>query len=93
MATAAEDPTQPSLAKTTDKMKEQEKESYLSALRTVYWIATEEVPNRKYKSLLGLLRSLNVKEIISLNRGGNSKKESPQVFNEMLAALAKVGLL
>ena len=89
-AATAEDPTQRSITSITREMDEKEKAAYRAALKSVYWIATEEISNSKYSSLLELERQQGVKEIISLRRGGNCTKESPQVFNELLEALNEV---
>ena len=87
---AAEDPKQRTLINLKNALQEHEKEAYIAALKTVYWIAIEEISNRKYPSLLELQRQQGVQAITSLRRGGNSTKESPQVFNELLAAIDKV---
>ena len=89
-AAAAEDPSQPSIFEARRHMDDDEKAAYLAAMRTVYWLATEEVANRKYPSLLQFQRIIGVKEVINLRRGGNATKESPQVFNELLAAMNEV---
>ena len=89
-AAAGEDPAQRTVQKIRDNMSSEERASYTAALKTVYWLATEEVANRKYPSLLELARQLGVKEIINLRRGGNATKESPQVFTELLTALSEV---
>ena len=89
-SSAAEDPSQRTIMDIKKTMSEEERESYVAALRTVYWIATEEIANKKYASLLNFQRHQGVTEIVKLKRGGNSTKESPQVFNEMLNALNEV---
>ena len=87
---AAEDPKQRTLIDVKNYLREEEKGSYIAALKTVYWIAVEEIANRKYASLLELQRQQGVQAITNLKRGRNSTKESPQVFNELLAAIDKV---
>ena len=88
-AAAAEDPAQRSLPDARRVANEQERAPYTAALKTVYWIASEEVANAKYASLLNLQREQGLKDVIALRRGGNSIKES-QVFNELLDAIDEV---
>lgn len=84
------DPAQSTVVKAREKMKKQEARSYKSALRTVYWIASEEIANCKYPSLLQFQRDQGVKDIIQLDRGKNCKKESPESFNQLLHSLSEV---
>ena len=91
-AATAEDPQQRTIGEIRKEMNDEEKASYTAALKTVYWLATEEIANRKYPSLLDLCRNLDVKEVQNLRRGGNCTKESPQVFNELLEALNEVSM-
>ncbi|CAB3998022.1 zinc finger 862-like [Paramuricea clavata] len=86
----ARNPAQSTVVKTREKMKKQEARSYKSALRTVYWISSEEIPNCKYPSLLQFQRKQGVKDIIQMNRGKNCKKESPESFHELLHSLSEV---
>ena len=86
----ARNPTQSTVVKARQKMKQQEARSYKSALRTVYWISSEEIANCKYPSLLQFQREQGVKDIIQMNRGKNCKKESPESFNELLHSLSEV---
>ena len=86
----ARDPVQSTMVKASEKLKKQEACSYKSALRTVYWIASEEIANCKYPSLLQFQREQGVKDIIKLNRGKNCKKESPESFNQLLHSLSEV---
>ena len=63
--------------------------SIIAALRTVYWIATE-VANRKYSSLLKLQRLQGVQEIKNLLVGGDATYDSPDIFNQLLAAINSI---
>ena len=89
----ARDPVQSTMVKASEKLKKQEARSYKSALRTVYRIASEEIANYKYPSLLQFQRDQGVKDIIKLNRGKNCKKESPESFNQLLHSLSEVRIL
>ena len=60
----ARNPAQSTVVKAREKMKKQEARSYKSALRTVYWISSEEIVNCKYPSLLQFQREQGVKERI-----------------------------
>lgn len=90
---AAADLGQRTLPDVRKDLREEERTSYIAALKTVYWIASEEIANIKYPSLLSFQRQQGVQPVINLSRGGNSTKESPQVFNELLAAIDKVILV
>ena len=87
------DPSQQTLPNVKAKMSDLEKAAYKTALTDVYWLASEEIPNSKYPSLLRLERHLGLKEAKDLHRGGNCKKESPSVFNDMLEALSQVSMV
>ena len=87
---AAADLGQTTLPDVRKDLREEERTSYIAALKTVYWIASEEIANIKY---LSFQRQQGVQPVINLSRGGNSTKESPQVFNELLAAIDKVILV
>ncbi|KAJ8037614.1 hypothetical protein HOLleu_18474 [Holothuria leucospilota] len=89
-AMVAEDPSQQSLTEVKMKLNEQEKKSYIAAMKVVYWLATEEIANQKYPRLLNLLRVQGVKDVIQLKRGKNSTKESPTSFYLFLKSINEV---
>lgn len=62
----------------------------LTAIKSVYWIAKEEIANHKYASLLQFLRLLQVREISDLHVGENAKYTSHRIFDEILACLNQV---
>ncbi|CAB3992557.1 zinc finger 862-like [Paramuricea clavata] len=86
----AENPGQKTLPRTFTENQEKRKNSIVAALRTVYWTATEEVANRKYSSLLKLQRLQGVQEIENLCVGGNATYDSPDIFNQLLAAINSI---
>ena len=69
------------------RMRDTEKHAYIAAVRSVYWLVTEEMPNRKHASLLNLQRLHGCRDVAALRRGGNSTKESHWSFNQLLSAL------
>ena len=75
---------------TCREMKQQERSSYIAAMKTAYWLATEELPNLKYASLLNLLREQGCHDIKALRRGGNSTKESPWSLNQLIDSIDEV---
>ena len=64
--------------------------STIAALRTVYWIVTEEIANRKYASLLQFQRLQGCVNVQNLRSSGNASYDSPDIFNQLLAALNEV---
>ena len=51
---------------------------------------TEEVANRKYKSLLHLLQSLGLKEAQVLRHAGDATYDSHDICNQLLACMSDV---
>ena len=88
LATAAD--SQRPITEIRKDMKEQEKASYVAAMRSAYWLIIEEVPNGKHASLLNLQKIQGCHDITQLRRGGNSSKESPWSFNQFLEAMNEV---
>lgn len=62
----------------------------LTAIKSVYWIAKEEIANHKYASLLQFLRLLHVREVSDLHVGENAKYTSHRIFDEILVCLNRV---
>ena len=87
---ATEKPCQRTLTRTFTENQQKRMNSIIAALRTVYWIATEEVASRKYPSLLKLQRLQGVQEIKNLRVGGNATYDSPDIFNQLLAAINSI---
>lgn len=86
------DTTQPSLTEVKKKMTDQERASYVAALRSVYYLAVEDLPNSKHKSLLNLQRVQGCHNIQQLKRGQNSTKESTWSHSQLLAALNEASI-
>ena len=66
------------------------RESVLCALRTVYWLAREEIANVKYSSLVDMQRLQGVNPLVYLNHGRNSHYQSATIHNELLEAIDTV---
>ena len=89
-AMATEAPGQQALPATFTAARLRRNKAILAAFRTVYWIVTEEVANRKYASLLKLQRLQGCVDVQNLHVGGNASNDSPDIFNQLLAALNEV---
>ena len=89
-AQAAEAPGQQVLPVTLTAAQHCRNGSIIAALRTVYWIVTEEITNRKYTSLLQFQRLQGCFNVQNLRIGGNASYDSPDIFNQLLAALNEV---
>ena len=70
-------------------------------LQASFWVATQELPNAKFKFLLSLLRFLEIPDALHLHKPGNVKNDIFQyiciyffiityIFNQMLKELSKV---
>ena len=59
-AVAASAHRQPSIDIATDELTVKGRAAIKLALRTCYWLAYEELPNAKFRSLLGFLRAREV---------------------------------
>ena len=59
-------------------------------LQASFWVATQELPNAKFKFLLSLLRFLEIPGALHLHKPGNVKNDSEYIFNQMLKELSKV---
>jgi hypothetical protein len=57
-------------------------------MKACFWVATQEIPNSKFKALLKFLRHLEIPEALYLFKSGNVKYDSPDIFNQMLRALS-----
>ena len=62
--------------------------SIIAALRTVYWIVTGEITNRKCASSLQLQRLQGCVDVLCI--GGNASYDSADIFNLLLVALYEV---
>ena len=60
------------------------------AMQSCYWVATEEVANAKYKSLIVFLRNRCVETALALHRGDNASHDSTTTFNQLLSCLSGV---
>lgn len=89
-AMTAQAPDQQVLPSTFTASMQRRHRAIVSALRTVYWIVTEEIANRKYASLLKLLNLQGCTDVQNLRIGGNASYNSPDIFNQLLAALNEV---
>ncbi|XP_071793337.1 zinc finger protein 862-like [Asterias amurensis] len=88
MSSSARDPSQLSIGSAVEKASEKTKAAFSVALKTVFWLAKEEIANRKFKPLLEFLRHLGVTEAQDLIKGGNARYDSPHIFNELLLSLS-----
>ena len=68
---------------------ERRNRSIVAALRSVYWIATEEIANRKYASLLNLQRLQGCADIQNLRIGANASYENPDILTSCCPPLMK----
>ena len=84
----AADPNQKSVDKGFSKAKELRELAFAIAAKVVYWVVTEEVANRKYKSLIHFLQALGLKDALHLRRGGNATYDSPDIFNQLLECIS-----
>ena len=93
LAASGANRAQPTMIGMHVHIRDSEKHAYIAALRSVYWLVCEEMPNRKHASLLNLQRLQGCRDVAALRRGGNSTKESPWSFNQLLSALNGVIML
>lgn len=88
LSETAADPKQKSVNQGFAKSRVIRQAAFTIAAKVVHWIVTEEVANRKYKSLLHLVQSLGLKEAQALRHGGNATYNSPDIFNQLLACMS-----
>lgn len=81
---------QPLIRKGVQHASDKRRRAILVALDAVYWLAQEEIPNRKYKSLLALLRRRKAPDASLLQIGGNATYDSPDIFNQLLSTISTV---
>src|SRR6218665_1344055 len=62
----------------------------LTALKAAYHVIVEELPNSKYKTLMGFLRHIGLQGACDSRKGRNTTYDSPHIFNELLACLSDV---
>lgn len=89
-ALPAEAPGQQVLPATLTAAQHHRNGSIIAALRTVYWIVTEEITNREYASLLQFQRLQGCVDVQNLRIGGNASYDTPDIFNQLLAALNEI---
>ena len=89
-AVAAWSSDQRSIKGAVDKEMKNKRDAISLALQTCYWLATEELPNAKFKSLLNFLRVQDMSHAKYLLRGGNARYDSLDIFNQMLVCLSGV---
>lgn len=90
LAATIADPCQQTIGESRKVMQSNEKAAYISALRTIYWLAVEELPNAKYASLLNLQRVQGCDSVTLLNRAVTVVKESPWTFNQLVSSIDTV---
>ena len=66
------------------------KDAIKTCLSIVHWLATEEVANMKYKSLIHLLQWLDVPSANYLNQSKSVNYESDEIFQDCLQALDQI---
>ncbi|XP_006824225.1 zinc finger protein 862-like [Saccoglossus kowalevskii] len=68
-----------------------ERQSFISALRCMYWICKNEVAHTtKFRPLLDLVKSFGGSCLEHLNKGGNANYMSERIIQEMVDVLAQV---
>ena len=77
----------PQVTVPTDTKKTPRHEAIVTALKTVHWLVSEEVANIKYSSLLQFMQHLDVPSAKYLNQSVSVKYTSPEIFNDLLAAM------
>ena len=87
-ALAAEAPGQQVLPAMLTAAQHRRNGSIIAALRTVYWIVTEEITNRKCASSLQFQRLQGCVDVLHIS--GNASYDSPDILNQLLAALIKL---
>ncbi|XP_071169572.1 zinc finger protein 862-like [Mytilus edulis] len=67
-----------------------EKTALIGAFRSLYWLASEEIPHTtKYSSLLGYAKRMGCSYLNHLQKGGNANYESQRTLQEMLHIIAE----
>ena len=67
-----------------------EKTALIGAFRSLYWLASEEIPHTtKYSSLLGYAKRMGCSYLNHLQKGGNANYESQGTLQEMLHIIAE----
>lgn len=79
---------QPTVVNAAQKLTEAKKLAFTIALKSAYWVSTEEIANLKYKKLITFLHHLNVKEAHMLSKGDNANYQSPRIFNQLINSLS-----
>lgn len=55
--------------------------AFTLALKSAYWVASEEISNAKYRSLIRFLQLLGLDDAKTLGKGGNATYTSPTIFS------------
>lgn len=87
-ALAAEAPGQQILPAMLTAAQHRRNGSIIAALRTVYWIVTEEITNRTCASSLQFQRLQGCIDVLRID--GNASFDSPDIFNPLMVALHEV---
>ena len=92
LAVAAENPGQKKVAAVSQaeankyKYNKRQVEAAIAGLKTAHFVAMEEIPCNKFKSLQGWGRHMGVTELKHLRGGKNATHDSPEIFNEVCFA-------
>ena len=88
LSRAANNPAQPIISMEVKRAEEKRIQAVQLCMKACFWVATEEIPNSKFKTLLKCLRHLEIPEALNLFKSGNVKYDSPDIFNQMLRELS-----
>ena len=81
---------QPEFSSAVKKIVSDKEASIIIGMKSVYWLAKENLPMHKYASLLELLSSVDCKTTTSLSQVKNASYSSETTANDMLQSLASV---
>ena len=66
-----------------------QEQAVVSGMRTVYWLAEEQIATEKYKSLMNILKMLGCKDIENLNVAKNASYNSVQTAKDFQSVIAE----
>ena len=90
VAVQRNNPANATLLEVKKAVEEKKFKSAISALKTVFWLAKEEVANLKYGSLIDFQRDQGVQDLINLHLGGNATYTSSGIHKQLLECINTV---
>ena len=93
LAVSGSNSAQPTMIGMHNGWRDSEKHAYIAVFRSVYWLVTKEMHNRKHASRLNLQRLHGCRDVAALRRGCNSTKESHWSFVQRLQGCRDVAAL